>query len=85
MGSRPEINVFILRMTSANEQKWRKRNENQHVINDEFGPFAWCNRNQGNPDLQPEAQLEAYANLIHYVAKVSNVSIDKKPFFCFKI
>lgn len=71
MGSRPEVNMFILHMTSANEQKWSKRNEKRHIVNAEFGPFAWCNRKQGSTEQQLEAQLEAYAELIRYVAKVS--------------
>ena len=73
MGSRPEVNVFIRQMTSANEQKWSKRNEKRQVWNADFGPFAWCNRNQGPPEHQAEAQLEAYAELIRYVAKVSTL------------
>ena len=71
MGSRPEVNVFIARMTSANTQKWTKRNENKQIHHAEFGPFAWCNRNHGSIEHQQEEQLEAYADLVHYVAKVS--------------
>ena len=70
MGSRPEVNVFILQMTSANAQKWRKRNEANQVVLEEFGPYAWCNRQNGTREQQHEAQLEAYAELIRYVAKV---------------
>ena len=74
MGSRPEINVFILQMTQANEQKWCKRNENKNISNERFGPFAWCNRKPGscNEAEQNEAQCDAYAALIHYVAKVNS-------------
>ena len=75
MGSRPEVNMFIHQMTSANEQKWSKRNENRKIFNADFGPFAWCNRKQGSPDQQVEAQIEAYAELIRYVAKVSDYFI----------
>ena len=72
MGSRPEVNVFIRQMTLANEQKWNKRNEDKHILHEEFGPFAWCNRRQTDIEQQREAQLDAYAELIHYVAKVSS-------------
>lgn len=87
MGSRPEVNVFILRMTSANEQKWNKRNESKQVFNAEFGPFAFCNRNRGTLEQQHEAQCEAYAELIQYVAKVCEISFTrsfrKEPFITF--
>ena len=73
MGSRPEVNSFILKMTAANAQKWSKRNENKKIHNDAFGPFAWCNRTQGSLEHQQEEQLEAYAHFIHYVAKVSRI------------
>ena len=70
MGSRPEVNVFIMRMTFANEQRWNKRNETKQIFNADFGPFAFCNRKQGTLVEQREAQSEAYADLIQYVAKV---------------
>ena len=70
MGSRPEVNVFILRMTHANEQKWHKRNETKQVFHSEYGPFAFCNRNQGTLEEQRIAQSDAFAELIQYVAKV---------------
>ena len=75
MGSRPEVNVFILQMTSANEQKWIKRKGNHPTVFNEFGPYAWCNRKQGTLEQQKEAQMEAYAELIHYVAKVYSLSL----------
>ena len=75
MGSRPEVNMFINQMTSANEQKWIKRNESKLIVHEEYGPFAWCNRKQTDIDQQADAQLEAYAELIHYVAKVSQSDV----------
>ena len=69
--SRPEVNAFITQMTSANVHKWNKRNENKKIIHENFGPFAWCNRKAAPIDQQQDAQMEAYADLIHYVAKVS--------------
>ena len=71
MGSRPEVNAFIEQMTSANEHKWNKRNENKTIVHEDFGPFAWCNRRPAPLDQQEDAQLEAYAELISYVAKVN--------------
>ena len=71
MGSRPEVNEFIIRMTEANMQRISKFNENRKIFNEEFGPFALCNRKQVTKDEQFEAQLKAYNELIHYVGKVS--------------
>ena len=71
MGSRPEVNEFITRMTNANLQRMTKFNESRNIFNDEYGPFALCNRKKVTKDEQFEAQLKAYNELVHYAGKVS--------------
>ena len=86
MGSRPEINQFILKMTEANTNRLSKLNKNKNIFNEAYGPFALCNRKLVNNFEQDEAQLKAYIELIQYVAKVrlqefkSNYKYDN---FCF--
>ena len=70
MGSRPEVTSFIQQMTEANLKRLSKLNEKKDVFNDAFGPFAYCNRKMVNVFEQDKAQLKAYTELIHYVAKV---------------
>ena len=71
MGSRPEINQFIMKMTEANSNRLSKLNKTKVIFNEDFGPFALCNRKLVKPFEQSEAQLKAYIELIQYVAKVS--------------
>ena len=70
MGSRPEINQFILKMTEANTARLSKLNKFKTIFNDAFGPFAYCNRKLVNAIEQDEVQRKALQELIHYVAKV---------------
>ena len=76
MGSRPEVTAFILQMTQANEQKRFKRNEKKSVLHEDYGPMAWCNRTHVTTKEQGDAQMEAYAELVHYVAKVGIFTIS---------
>ena len=71
MGSRPEVNEFIIRMTDANMQKMSKLNENRKIFNDEYGPFALCNRKKVTKEEQLQAHIKTYNELVHYVGKVS--------------
>ena len=73
MGSRPEINQFILKMTEANTARLSKLNKRKTIFNDAFGPFAYCNRKLVNAIEQDEVQRKAFQELIHYVAKVKIV------------
>ena len=70
MGSRPEVNQFIKKMTDGNMKRLQKLNKNNTIFNDAYGPFAYCNRKLVNNIEQDEVQLKAYQKLIHYVAKV---------------
>ena len=70
MGSRPEINQFIRKMTEANTARLSKLNKFKTIFNDGYGPFAYCNRKSVNAIEQDEVQRKAFQELIHYVAKV---------------
>lgn len=72
MGSRPEINQFIMKMTEPNSNRLAKLNKNKVIFDEKFGPYALCNRKLVNAIEQSDAQLKAYNELIQYVAKVSD-------------
>ena len=74
MGSRPEINQFIAKMTEANMARLSKLNKDKTIFNDAYGPFAFCNRKLVNAIEQDEVQRKALQELIHYVAKVNKYS-----------
>ena len=65
-------------------QRISKSNENRKIFNEEFGPFALCNRKQVTKDEQFEAQLKAYNELIHYVGKVSTILFCEIQIFIIK-
>ena len=71
MGSRPEINLFIEKMTETNTVRLSKLNDKKDIFNEDYGPLALCNRKLVSKTEQEQAQLKAYIELIHYVAKVS--------------
>ena len=75
MGSRPEINVFIRQMTDANMQRLLKLNEKQRIFNENYGPFALCNRKRVTLNEQLEAQKTAYNEILQYVGKVKIMNI----------
>ena len=70
MGSRPEINLFIEKMTQSNTARLSRLNDKKDIINEAFGPFALCNRKLVSDSEQEQAQMKAYIELIQYVAKV---------------
>ena len=72
MGSRPEVNQFIKKMTEANTNRLSKLNKNKNIFNEAYGPFALCNRKLVNDFEQDDAQIKAYIELIQYVAKVGH-------------
>lgn len=71
MGSRPEINQFIAKMTEANTARLSKLNNLRTIFNDAYGPFAFCNRKLVNAIEQDDVQRKALQELIHYIAKVN--------------
>ena len=71
MGSRPETNMFIKKMTESNTSRLKKLNENGLQQNLAYGPFALCNRKNVTIDEQKDMLLRMYNELIHYVMKVS--------------
>ena len=83
MGSRPEVNEFIIRMTNANLQRMAKFNENRTIFNEEYGPFALCNRKKVTKNEQFEAQLKAYNELVHYAGKVRKNRVYVKDIVLF--
>ena len=86
MGSRPEVNEFIIRMTNANLQRMAKFNENRTIFNEEYGPFALCNRKKVTKNEQFEAQLKAYNELVHYAGKVSeNIVLVRNTFYFLQV
>ena len=83
MGSRPEINLFIEKMTETNTFRLTKLNDKKDIFNDAYGPLALCNRKLVSQTEQDQAQLKAYVELIHYVAKVSaSFLFFKSMYFC---
>ena len=74
MGSRPETNVFIRKMTESNTIRLQKLNENKLQPNLAYGPFALCNRHENvTPDEQKDMLMKMYNELVHYVMKVSQL------------
>ena len=70
MGSRPETNLFIEKMTESNTSRLQKLNEQGLQPNLAYGPFALCNRKNVTIDEQKDMLLKMYNELIHYVMKV---------------
>ena len=73
MGSRPETNIFIQKMTETNTNRLHKLNENKMQQNMAYGPFALCNRKNVSIAEQKQMLLSMYNELIHYVMKVSPI------------